>query len=103
MLEAFVGPRPTAQHQCNHINGDKLDNRPVNLEWVTPSQNQRHAFAIGLKVAEPRNVKLSPTDVPSIRSRWKAGATIRALAKEYGVDESTVGLLVHRKTWRHIP
>ncbi len=48
VAEAFLGPRP--EHlEVNHKNGNKLDNRPDNLEYVTRSQNMLHAFATGLK------------------------------------------------------
>lgn len=50
VAETFVeNPDPKHKIYVNHIDGNKLNNRAGNLEWVTSGENQEHAYRIGLK------------------------------------------------------
>jgi hypothetical protein len=44
---AFI-PNPENKPEVNHINCNKMDDNVSNLEWVTKSENARHAKANGL-------------------------------------------------------
>lgn len=48
VANAFI-PNPDNKPHINHINGNKLDNRVDNLEWVTHAENIQHAVRLGLK------------------------------------------------------
>ena len=45
---AFLGDMPTEGMQINHKDGCRRNNSVENLEWCTPSENIRHAYAMGL-------------------------------------------------------
>ena len=47
LAEAFI-PNPQNKAHINHIDGNKLNNCIMNLEWNTPAENANHAIKIGL-------------------------------------------------------
>ena len=54
VLEAFVGPPPSGEHECAHWNGDRSDNRLENLRWATPRENKDDARRHGTLVGKPK-------------------------------------------------
>lgn len=96
---AFLGPRPRGK-QVNHINAQKGDNRPANLEYVSGQQNVRHALRFGLLPVGERhhNAKLTDAQVASIRREWvprRHSAT--KLAAKFGVSPAYVEQILRRE------
>jgi len=54
VAQAFI-PEVEGKTHVNHIDGNKQNNRATNLEWVTPSENMKHAISTGINIGNKGN------------------------------------------------
>lgn len=86
----------------NHIDGNKLNNAPENLEWVSLSRNVQHQWETGLAdlrgEKNPR-AKLTSRRVVYIRRLLANGVTPNTLAVVAGVDPKVIYRIRDGASW----
>lgn len=100
------GPIPKGKEVCH-----ECDNKPCfnvkHLFTGTHLENMRDAVSKNLIASRKGEAhgcsKLTANKVRSIRRIWrKSPHNQKAIGKRFGVRASTIGMIVTRKTWRHI-
>lgn len=101
---AFIGPQIDGK-VVNHIDGNKLNNTPANLEYITNSENVDHAYRTGLLSNK------GSTNGKAILTEERAREIIDLLqvmrpspvSRKLGVPLHVVQQISVGKTWKHIP
>lgn len=103
VAEHFI-PNYDNKTEVNHIDGNKLNNNVKNLEWCTRSENQLHAYKIGLqKLGEEHyNSKLKKKDIIEIRDMLDKGISHFDISKHFNVSKSLITKINNNKIWKHI-
>lgn len=118
VMLAFVGQ---SELHVNHKDLDKSNNHLWNLEYVTQSENLKHAVrmrgpwgsltpdhrplgvvGMGRRGSLHPGSKLNESSVAEIRALAASGVSVRVIASKYGVRLTAIRNVVSRKRWRHV-
>ncbi len=102
-------PNPHGYDEVNHIDGIKTNNHASNLEWCTRSENNLHAFRIGLRTNNemsriakfPRfsKRKFSSTQIEEIRTMISNGDTDRVIAQKFNCSRGPIWQIRKGRTY----
>lgn len=93
----FIGERPEGNDIC-HIDGDRFNNKLINLRYDTRAENFIDVYRVGKK--NP-NGKLTIDEVLEIRRlRKERSYTYAELSKKFNISESQISAIVSRKSYK---
>lgn len=98
VAEAFL-TKPSPHHIVNHKDGNKRNCKVSNLEYVTFSENNQHAYDTALHSKNKR--RLTPQEVLQIRAEYPT-LSRRELATKYNISKNAIDCIVTYKTWKDL-
>jgi hypothetical protein len=103
VAKAFI-PNLENKPQVNHVDGNKLNNRVDNLGWMNNSENQKHAYFLGLQPDKcgERNgrAKLTNEKVTSLKELYNLGKSAREVSEIMNISLYTVRQIISGTTWK---
>lgn len=108
-LEVLLGRKLKSKNNggnetCDHIDGDKTNDEPHNLQVLSNKINTKKFFLNNSRIGENNPFcKLKEETVFSILDLfYNHDKTIKNLSISFNTPESTIGDIIKRRTWKHI-
>ena len=106
MVINTFGPQQKENQQVDHKDGNKENNDIDNLEWVSPSENIRRAFKLGLKSAFKGETHAASvyTDkfIDEMCKSISEGMSISEASRKFNFQRSYIYSIISGKNWAHI-
>ena len=82
----------------NHIDGNKLNNAPKNLEFITLAENTRHQHETGLMnpATQYKCTKVPPEDYERIVERFDEGEPTDFIASDYDCSQPLISWILRK-------
>lgn len=100
VLLAFRGAPPLSSDGC-HQNGNRQDNRIENLRWDTRKANIADKVLHGTQQIGERNGNAKVT-ADIVRQMRESTKSIREIALEFCVSETSAASICKGKSWKHV-
>jgi hypothetical protein len=95
----FHGEPPEDQPQVNHIDGDRQNNDPANLEWCSPGENAQRRVN-GVRGCRHHGSKLTEEQVRQIyHQRPAMPPSTQQLAEQFGVSRHAIIAVRSGRNW----
>ena len=103
VAEVFI-ENPNNLLEVNHKDGNRHNNTVENLEWLSHSDNMKHAWETGLmcRGSECSISVLNEESVVEIKYMFLKGLTNQDIAEIFGVARGTISKIRQKKTWKHV-
>jgi len=103
---AFI-PNPENKPWINHKNSIRKDNEETNIEWCTPTENNKHCYDKGRQKIhygeQHPGSKLTEDQVKEIRNKYSYYKyTMPMLSKEYSISIGSIQAILNNQTWKNL-